>query len=854
MFTDGCNEIINRNSRYEQLLRGDIGGEDIKLIFVDNSSADDNQKSGGGGGSKPNTRRSSDAKKKQHEKRREIMAHKAFLHSCGFISAVFVENRFAEGESGECVINVPQGTFGAVDALMRWCYDSKCQFDIVDSMKTSFLVMEQYVAGIPALWVLADFLQCRELCDAIIEKLKCGQVLQTGKSFAVLVEEVQQLGMPGDLLGAAIGGLNLKPIAEYKRYDSMEEREKIQREKLESMLDCGGDEMLNALAKCHHLIERRAHSTEGESNGSAGEDYIVHTLGQYLAEMKRDDRAKMLPSLFASCLANFPPGTVPEANYATIVMDYIADRGECENSLSESCVMTLLGTIDFGVISRDALVHDFIPKVEKLVPSYALMLNDFTLATAPIATRCSFSMITLRPLDEYDTHHKAVVLSCGDILSYWSFQLLKKKEYPPFHHRPGEKVVRCPFCVKRCNWRQHWLSEHRDVYSEFYLQHNYDARTMKSSYSEPEEMTEFQFQEIESSRSFFDRKSTKSEALMRWVVSQGDTEDENATSERRNKRSRSDNSSLLQSNGLFVRVLNQCSEMESEGVFFHSIRSTKCRVKDTMDAFAEKMTTMPVEAIGFFRYDPNGFSLGEKLQPQMRWKQVGFNLRGVGEELLIARRLQTAGKPVIRIYSDIGLANMEITIDLKDWVDVLTYPRGVVENEEVKNTTLSWIVNVFPREAAGDHSSILQHKSTDGALREYSYLFWEAATMEPFRICLKNASCVRSSVLSDGLLQDALLAQGLSTDEATEMATHWLPALTKKEFALIEFLPSEELDKRATLNVVPMPALIHRVFMLFRSADTEHSCNLPLVRSPALALPRGAKKPVIVEWGGMECF
>ena len=65
------------------------------------------------------------------------------------------------------------------------------------------------MTGIPALWVLADFLQCGELCDAIIEKLKCGQVLQTGKSFAVLVEEVQQLGMSGDLLGVAIGGLNL---------------------------------------------------------------------------------------------------------------------------------------------------------------------------------------------------------------------------------------------------------------------------------------------------------------------------------------------------------------------------------------------------------------------------------------------------------------------------------------------------------------------------------------------------------------------------------------------------------------------------------------------------------------------
>lgn len=152
--------------------------------------------------------------------------------------------------------------------------------------------------GIPALWVLADFMQCRELCDAIIDVLKSGQILRTGKSFAVLVEEVTELGaVGGTLLGAAIDGLPLKPI---KRYED----EKNRQEKLESLLDYGGDEMLNALAKCYHLIEGTTHNTEEEEEeGAAGEDCIVHTLGEYLAEMKRGDRAKMLPSLFARCLA-----------------------------------------------------------------------------------------------------------------------------------------------------------------------------------------------------------------------------------------------------------------------------------------------------------------------------------------------------------------------------------------------------------------------------------------------------------------------------------------------------------------------------------------------------------------------
>jgi len=723
MFTNGCNEVVNRNSRYEQLLRGEIGGEDIKLIFVENSANDSQKSSGSGGTGRPNTRRSSGAnKKQQHEKRREIMAHKAFLHSCGFIRAAFEGNRFAEGESGEMSVNVPPGTFGAVDALMRWCYDSRCQFDVVDTNKTDFIELLPYVKGIPALWVLADFMHCRELCDAIIDMLKCGQILRTGYSFAVLVEEVTELGLAGDVLGAAIDGLPLKPITPPGTSYWVGNEYFDPREKLETMLDYGGDEMLNALAKCHHLIEGTTHNAEGEgaeggTNGSAGEDLIVLTLGEYLAEMKREDRAKMLPSLFARCLSKFPPGALPEANYASLVIDYIGDRGKSENSLSESCLMALLGTIDFGVISRDALIHEFIPKVEKIVPSYALVLNDFAFTAAPIATRCSFSRQLLRGYLRGE-HGAAVVLSCGNVLSLQAFKSLKQKGIPPCYH-PEDKVVYCPFCVRlgtgatsiRADGRIHWVK--RDAggwenYSEFYTSIDSDEEDEDDEevYSSTlKDLKEFQFEAIESSQSFFDRKSTKSKAIMRWVASQGETED--------------DNSSLMQSAGSFVRVLNQCSEIEMANIFFHSIGSANCLVQDTIVAFA-KMTKMPVREIGFFRYEPNGFSRGETLHSHRSWGQLGFNLRGDDDELIIARRLQTAGKPVIRIYSDAGLVNVEITVELKDWVDVLTYPCGVVENADVKSTTLNWIVDVSPRETAGDHSSILGHKSIDGVSRAYS--------------------------------------------------------------------------------------------------------------------------------------
>ena len=129
------------------------------------------------------------------------------------------------------------------------------------------------------------------------------------------------------------------------------------------------------------------------------------------------------------------------------------------------------------------------------------------------------------------------------------------------------------------------------------------------------------------------------------------------------------------------------------------------------------------------------------------------------------------------------MENKEIALALgSDWSDILTYPRVNMLESVEERVQLRWNVRVNPRDVNGDHSSIIEHQQVDGLWRKYSYLFWEASTMSGFSTCLAKASCVPSAELSNGLLQDALVAQGLSTDEATEMATHWLPDMTKKEF------------------------------------------------------------------------
>ena len=274
-----------------------------------------------------------------------------------------------------------------------------------------------------------------------------------------------------------------------------------------------------------------------------------------------------------------------------------------------------------------------------------------------------------------------------------------------------------------------------------------------------------------------------------------------------------------------------------------------------MDAFIHKVgiqvhVRIQTDSVMFFRSEPDG--RGERLTRDMTWSQLENE---DGEINVIARMAQVAGKPVIRVYSDTGLERMEISLALNsNWSDVLTYPRAnKPESADEEEVQLKWNVRVNPRDACGDHSSIIEHQQVDnGVWRKYSYLFWEASAMNGFSFSVANASCVPSAELSNGLLQDALVAQGLSTDEATEMATHWLPDMTKKEFVLVEFLSREQIDDSMKLTVSPIPDTIHRVFMLFHPADTMHSCEHGLVTSPAISVSR--EGCTVIEWGGMECY
>ena len=152
----------------------------------------------------------------------------------------------------------------------------------------------------------------------------------------------------------------------------------------------------------------------------------------------------------------------------------------------------------------------------------------------------------------------------------------------------------------------------------------------------------------------------------------------------------------------------------------------------------------------------------------------------------------------------------------------------------------------------------MRHRDADGAARTYDFLFWEAATAAGFgaggiAVHLPHAVCAPVATLGGGLLHDLLTAEGLNHVEATEMATHWLPALSVRAWVLLEFAPRGLLDERAPLAVAPAPPLLLRVLLLFKPVDAAP----PGVRVAAStgAPPSVAKRPAyaVVEWGGMAC-
>ena len=79
------------------------------------------------------------------------------------------------------MIHIAAHIFGsqAIDHLLRWCYDGSCSIVGGDHGHKD---PERGAVGIVLLWKLADYVQCTDLCDNILNILRQG-TLFIRKSF-----------------------------------------------------------------------------------------------------------------------------------------------------------------------------------------------------------------------------------------------------------------------------------------------------------------------------------------------------------------------------------------------------------------------------------------------------------------------------------------------------------------------------------------------------------------------------------------------------------------------------------------------------------------------------------------------
>ena len=179
------------------------------------------------------------------------------------------------------------------------------------------------------------------------------------------------------------------------------------------------------------------------------------------------------------------------------------------------------------------------------------------------------------------------------------------------------------------------------------------------------------------------------------------------------------------------------------------------------------------------------------------------------------------GKPVIYLYPE---QEMDVRVFIR--------PNGgltVVEPDYDQDS--GWLVRAKPN---GD---LFNYQ--DGLA--YPYLFWEGRGLgyeRPEEGFVVGRDEVRA------FLGEKLIELGLVKKEADEFIAFWLPKMREKNFYFISFMPQEEFDSLAPLDVIPKPDTVIRVFMDFEGLDEEVAVEEQKIITPERS------GFTVVEWGG----
>ncbi|KAI0750107.1 hypothetical protein C8Q80DRAFT_672621 [Daedaleopsis nitida] len=272
-------------------------------------------------------------------------------------------------------------------------------------------------------------------------------------------------------------------------------------------------------------------------------------------------------------------------------------------------------------------------------------------------------------------------------------------------------------------------------------------------------------------------------------------------------------------------------------------------------------------------------NIKQKVQDKMDGRTLSdYDIRNKASIYLIARL--RGGKPVIYLFPRIHLPHATVTVTLTpEWSFSHIYPIVAAKALNERKQAITWSVSA-------DSDGTLVEKDTG---RELSYLFWEALSnpaapqsppSTPLRE-MRDGSSEHFDPSSPVLEPDTLTAVmlpftdllpyldrvlktlSLHTSARNDFITYWLPALSKKPFIALRFLPQAAYEHAAELNVEPKPDVVTRVFMLFKAVPAEGAETWAAARARAeevdwvrvVGVELEAFRPAsfrVLEWGAME--
>ncbi|KAH7913493.1 hypothetical protein BJ138DRAFT_625857 [Hygrophoropsis aurantiaca] len=250
--------------------------------------------------------------------------------------------------------------------------------------------------------------------------------------------------------------------------------------------------------------------------------------------------------------------------------------------------------------------------------------------------------------------------------------------------------------------------------------------------------------------------------------------------------------------------------------------------------------------------------------------------------ILVRRARRVLRKPVLYLYSPAEI-DVSVVLSLRSgWKFSLIYPNVPVEQENATVERIRWDVR-----AHEDGSLVEKSTGTDVA-----YLFWETITDDtptlptslPNLLEAKQTEnpdeyfCPRTCDLCDtdsvvlstdqasAYLDKALRVLGLHTEARTSFITYWLPDIIKHTHVALRFIPQAAYERAAPLRISPQPAIVTRIFMLFRGVPDEELSKWPGAAKKAeedvgwwsdvvgvnRALALDTRVFRALEWGGME--